>query len=306
MNKLGLWTPYVSVGEMLQWYNLGEEVAREYDAYQPDGRELEPHPNFDQIHTGFVEYVRQSIAGSHPAYHNDDVHFAQTEYYGLEALDAYEHYRPGSVPEATRQSASLALRGHDAHHCAATFRAQAPGFLPLPRYGHHVSSEWVTADANNQVLKNAGFVLPFRLHHTYIVWSSSYGGNTPLGIKLGIPQPQPRTIWGTVMRASDVCTPEDYYTWLIQTIAVNYGEVPSTPPATSWQEFIAKEHAFAGYIEFTLDQMDNAAQMSLSEVLGWRARLAERRRWIDALGDSRSEIRQFAVTVLARYRAVLQ
>lgn len=308
MYNLGQWAHHVDLEEMLTWYKLPEHTARDCASYQPDSNELELPRNFDTMYLRFVEYVRRSVIATQPAYHNDDVHFAQAERDGMHALDAYEHYRPGSVPLAVRSVTALSIRGHDSFHCGATFRAQAPRpeLLPFPNLGHRVSSEWVTAYANDLFLREEGLCVPARLHQMQIVWSSTYGGNTPLGTELRIPEPRPRNLYGAIMRACDVCTPEDPHTWLQQTIAVNYGEVPAIPPGKTWRRFIIGELKFAGYIRDTLDAMDAAAQMPLSQAIGWRDRLVTRHSWIDQLERSRSPLRKFAEAELQRYGVTLR
>ena len=301
--NLGLWTPFINQDEMFGWYLLPDSIAAEFHEYRPDGTELTPftQPEYEQLHHDAVRYVRSSVAPYAPAYHNDDMHFAAAEADGLQAADAYAEHNASRMPRLVRQMLGLSLRTHDAHHCASTFRAQAPQGIYWPELGVDVSSEWVTSLANDQFLQRHGVHVPARLFQIYIAWSSTYGAETPFGQQLHLPAPQPTTVWGALMRAADVCPPRDWRVWLQRTIGVNYGEIPATPPAQTWAEWIAREHAFADYISYCFDRLDQTAGFELSARVGWRRRLNLQREWVKLLGRSRSTVHGFATELLRGY-----
>lgn len=283
MAGLGLWTPFIDEEEMSSWYSLPARLAQEHRAYRPDGHEMAAlaADSCAELHRRTVAYARQSVAPFRPAYHNDSVHFADTEARGLAAADAYAAGNNRKMPTLVRQVFGLALRTHDAHHCASTFRVDAQRGVYNATLGLHVATEWVTADAVNTFMRQNGLNLPARLFQTGVIWSSTYGGQTPKGQSLGIPDPKPRTIWGAIMRAADACPPDSFTQWLKQGIAVNYGEIPAVPAATTLEGFIASNRGFLGYVEHCLNRMDAIARMPLSETLGWRERVATMKRGMD-------------------------
>lgn len=304
---VGQWVPYLDLDEMFSWYMLPDDTLAEALAYRPDGSELTPIPDgaYAQLHAETVAYVRASVAPYGPAYHNDEMHFAATEADGLQATDAYAEHNKLRAPRLVRQMFGLSLRTHDAFHCASTFRAQAPRGVHWPELGTNVSSEWVTSIANDQFLRQRGVNVPARLFQIYVAWSSTYGGATPYGQQLRIPNPRPTTFWGATMRAADVCPPKDWRTWLQRTIGVNYGEVPASPPAQSWGEWVGKEQAFADYINACFNRVDHVAGFELTARIGWRRRLSSQWEWVTALTNRRSDVSQYAVRLLTHYGAEL-
>ncbi|HKX23692.1 MAG TPA: hypothetical protein VJM46_00495, partial [Candidatus Saccharimonadales bacterium] len=223
MTSLGLWAPFINEREMLGWYQLPPEMAAEARRFRPDGREMEALGGraYAALHRQTVAFARQSVAPFGPAYHNDDIHFAATEAFGLAAADAYAAGSKRKMPTLVRQMFGLALRTHDAHHCASTFRVEAPRGMYRPELGTNVATEWVTAMSVNDFMRQNRVTLPARLFQTGVIWSSTYGGSAPTGKRLGIPNPNPTTVWGAIMRAADVCPPEQFGAWLQQTVAVN-------------------------------------------------------------------------------------
>ncbi len=285
MTNLGLWAPYINEQEMLGWYQLPAEMATEARSYRPDGREmnaLSPKA-YDALHRKTVAYVRRSVAPFNPVYHNDEAHFAATEVYGLAAADAYAADNRRKMPPLVRQAFAIALRTHDAHHCASTFRIEAPHGMYRPELGTRVSTEWVTALSVNSFMRQEGLPLPARLFQTGVIWSSTYGGATPKGKQLGIPLPQPRTVWGAIMRAADACPRRSIEDQLRQSIGVNYGEVPAAKAPTTMRSFIERERGFMGYIEQMFDRLDHIGGSPLTTQLGWRGRLTTIRRGLDKL-----------------------
>ena len=294
MTRLGLWAPFINEPEMLGWYQLPTDMAEEARRYQPDGSEMNELSGraYSALHRQTVAFVRRSVAPYSPAYHNDDMHFAATEAFGLAAADAYAAGNRRKMPTLVRQAFGLALRTHDAHHCASTFRVEAPRGMYRPELGTNVATEWVTAQSVNRFMTDH-LNLPARLFQTGVIWSSTYGGSTPTGQRLRIPNPNPTTVWGAIMRAADVCPPERFGDWLRQTIAVNYGEVPAQPAPLTLSGFVAHSEGFAGYIELCFTRLDQAAGMPLTTTLGWRNRLANLRRGVAALkaGDRQAVAR---------------
>lgn len=272
---LGLWTPFVNEREMLGWYKLPNTAVAECQAYRPDGHELDPLParTYAAVHSRTVQFARQSVAPFKPAYHNDEIHFERTEVYGLAAADAYAARNQSKLPKLVRQSFALALRTHDAHHCGSTFRVDAPRGVYRSDLGNRVSSEWVTALAVNEFMREQGLVLPARLFQTGIIWASTYGGGTMKGQSMGIPNPLPQTVWGAIMRAADACPPRSFKTWLQESIAVNYGEVPAQPESTSMADFVARRQGFVDYIDVTFQRLDKIAGKGITQALGWRPRI---------------------------------
>lgn len=296
MTRLGLWGPFINEGEMLGWYRLPTSMAEEARRYAPDGREMTALSGdaYTALRRRTIAFARQSVAPFRPAYHNDDMHFAATEALGLDAADAYAAGGARKMPTLVRQVFGLALRTHDAFHCASTFRVEAPLGMYRPELGTSVATEWVTAMQVNEFMRQNGLSLPARLFQTGVIWSSTYGGSTPTGQRLRIPTPNPKTVWGAIMRAADVCPPEQFTAWLRQTIAVNYGEVPAQPPPPTLNGFITHSENFAGYIWTCFARLDQVAGMPLTTTLGWRNRLANLRRGVAAL---RAGNRQFVTQV---------
>lgn len=290
MTNLGQWAPFINEREMYGWYQLPPDMAEEARRYRPDGHEMDALSEhaYSALHRRTVAFVRQSVAPFEPAYHNDRMHFAATEAFGLAAADAYAAGSKRKMPTLVRQAFGLALRTHDAHHCASTFRVEAPRGIYRPELGTKVATEWVTALSVNQFMaRDLNF--PARLFQTSVIWSSTYGGSAPTGQRLGIPNPTPITVWGAIMRAADICPPERFGAWLQQTIAVNYGEVPAQPAPPTLSGFVAQSEGFAVYVERCFNRLDQVAGMPLTTSLGWRNRLANLRRGVAALkaGDRR-------------------
>jgi hypothetical protein len=307
MTHLGLWAPFINEREMLGWYQLPSEMAEEARRYRPNGHELDTLSAraYSALHQQTVAFVRQSVAPFRPTYHNDQMHFAATEAFGLAAADAYAAGSKRKMPTLVRQTLGLALRTHDAHHCASTFRIEAPRGMYRPELGTNVSTEWVTAQSVNRFMATQGLNLPARLFQTGVIWSSTYGGGTPTGNRLRVPNPQPTTVWGAIMRAADVCPPEKFGAWLRQTIAVNYGEVPAQPAPRTLSGFVTRSEGFASYIEHCFDRLDTTSDMSLTAGLGWRSRLASLRRGVAVIksGDKRAiaivqkEVSRYSLTL---------
>jgi hypothetical protein len=294
MTNLGLWAPFINEREMSGWYQLPAGMAAEAQRYRPDGREMTALSEraFTALHRRTVAFARQSVAPFGPAYHNDELHFAATEAFGLAAADAYAASNSRAMPTLVRQAFGLALRTHDAHHCASTFRMEAPRGMYRPELGVNVTTEWVTALSVNQFMTGQ-LNFPARLFQTGVIWSSTYGANAPTGQRLGVPNPNPTTIWGAIMRAADVCPPERFGAWLHQTIAVNYGEVPAQPAPLTLSGFVTHSEGFTGYIEHCFNRLDTVARLPLTASLGWRDRLANVRRGLAAIksGDRRAVAR---------------
>jgi hypothetical protein len=309
MTVLGLWTPFINEREMLSWYKLPAEMAKEARRYRPDGHEMDALSShaYSVLHQRTITFVRQSVAPFQPAYHNDDVHFAVTEALGLDAADAYANGDTQKMPPLVRQGFGLALRTHDAHHCASTFRAKAPRGVYRPKLGTKVSSEWVTTQAVNEFMRRQGLNLPTRLFQAYVILSSTYGGQTEMGERLKIPTPQPQTIWGAIMRAADACPPESFGQWVRQGIAIDYGEVPALPAPRTLAGYVSRLSNFTNYIELCFDRLDKRAGSGsrLTYRLGWRGRLQTVRRGVDQLaaGDSKiskavqAEVRKYGTTL---------
>lgn len=303
MTKLGQWAPFINEREMLGWYQLPTDMAEEARRYQPDGHEMKALSGraYSTLHRRTVAFVRQSTTPFAPAYHNDDKHFAATEAFGLAAADAYAAGNKRKMPALVRQAFGLALRTHDAHHCASTFRVEAPRGMYRPELGTNVATEWVTAMSVNEFMRQNGLALPARLFQTGVIWSSTYGGTTPTGKRLGIPNPNPTTVWGAIMRAADVCPPERFGAWLQQTIAVNYGEVPAQPAPPTLNGFVTHSEGFASYVESCFTRLDQVTGMPLTTTLGWRSRLANLRRGVAALKAGDRQIAARVQQEVSRY-----
>ncbi len=306
MTNLGLWAPFIDEQEMQSWYDLPASLQAECRVYWPDGHELDPlsESTFARLHREAITYADQSVAYASPHYHNSE-HFRQTEENGLAAADAYANGNRQKLPEAVRQALGLALYMHDAHHCASTFRADAQYGLYRPELGTHVSLEWVTTQAVNEFMTARGLCLPARLFQTGVIWASTYGGQTPRGKAFGIPDPQPLSIWGRIMRVADVCPQKDFLAWLRWGIAVNYGETPATKPAESWHDFLDQLNKFIGYIEYCMDRLDTAAQALITSTLGWRDRVIGLHHGLSQLEVGDSHLRAFVTDELRQYDAVL-
>lgn len=307
MTKLGLWTPFIDEQEMLSWYALPSDMAAECRAYQPNGHELDalPASAYAALHRRTVNYVRQSVAPFNPAYHNDQMHFAETEARGLAAADAYAAGNRRKLPVLVRQSLALALRAHDAHHCASTFRIDAPRGVYRSNLGSRVATEWVTALAVNEFMRSQGFELPARLFQTSVIWASTYGGNTFKGQGLGIPNPLPRTVWGAIMRAADACPPKDFKTWLRQTITVNYGEVPAQPKPMSLADFVARSQGFIDYVDVSMQRLDKLAGKGITQALGWRPRIDMCLKGLQRIAKGHREPVRFAQSLARQYGVTL-
>ncbi len=284
MTDLGLWRPYINEHEMLSWYQLPDSLRADCQAFRPDGRELDPISTreFADLQARTFSYADQSVARFRPAYHNAN-HFRSTMLHGLCAADAYADGNEGKMPAAVRQAFGLALYTHDAHHCASTFRSEAPHGVYNPGAGLNVTSEWVTADAVNTFMRRRGLNTPSRLFQTGVIWASTYGAQTTRGSQMGIPNPQPATVWGAIMRAADVCPPDGFGAWLHNAIAVNYLEVPAAPAQRTRDAFVTAQKHFASYIRHCYAQMDAIAARPLSRVIGWQQHIDALERELDLL-----------------------
>jgi hypothetical protein len=304
MTDLGLWTPFVDMAEMIGWYQLPALLEAEYSSYMPDGHELEALPahRFAAVRQAAIAYAEASVEALALPYHNAQ-HFRLTEERGMAAAEAYEQLTGNEVPEAVKQQLALALRLHDCHHCGSTFRAQAPqpGRLWRPELGARVSAEWVSALAADALGRECGLSVPARLFQTMIIWASTYGGSAPLGQELGIPSPNPRSLWGCLMRAADVCPSPNPVDTVRASIAVNYGERPAIPPATSWDGFVAEQLAFTGYVELCFDRLDTVSGVELTAALGWRLHLSDLRATLGRLGEREPQLLRIVKAELARY-----
>lgn len=292
MASLGYWTPFVSEAEILQWYRLPRSMQTELTSYRPDGREMRAlhYRDYKKLHEKTVMYVRNSVAAFHPPYHNDQFHFAVVEANGLAAADEYARGRPELMPDFVRQVFGLTLRAHDAHHCASTFRSDAPRGMFKPELGTNVSSEWVTAADFNSFMRREGLHLPARLFQTSVIWSSTYGGNTPKGQALRLPNPQPRTIWGAIMRAADVCPPPQIDRWLHGSIAIGYGEVPAAPQPQTIVGYVDAQLGFMDYVISCFDEVDRLGGAPITTRLRWRTRVTNTRKYLMLIrsGDQRA------------------
>lgn len=304
MTNLGLWKSYIDEREMLGWYKPPEGMRREARAYRPDGHEMNPlsGQRYLKLHEASVAYARQSVAPFDPPHHNDVEHFAVVEAHGMAALSAYVAGRRIEIPTLVRQSFALALRLHDAHHCASTLRNMAPHGVFRPDLGvDDVSSEWVTALAVNDFMRSEGLNLPARLFQTGVIWSSTVGGQTRRGKQLKVPTPRPRTVWGAIMRASDVCPPESFRAWVRRSVALNYGEVPAELPPRSIGEFVRSGERFAQYIESCFVELDRIAGLPLTTTLGWQTRLSTVKRGLASLKGNDLRVLQFVQSEAMRY-----
>jgi hypothetical protein len=307
MANFGLWSPFINEREMLGWYRLPATMQAELNRYQPDGNELEPLSTgaFASLHRRTVSYVNQSVAGFRPAYHGV-THFRRTEKAGLAAADAYAGRGSRRMPEAVRQALSLALYAHDAHHCASTFRADAPRGVYRGSLGNRVSTEWVTALAVNEFMTAGGLTFPARMFQTGVIWASTYGGNTSRGRSFGIPDVKPRNVWGCIMRAADICPPSSFTIWLAEGIAVQYGEVPAMPAPTTFRAFIENRLGFLGYMSYCMDQLDGAAGSSLTGSLGWRSKVGQFRNELNRLTTGDATLIEFLRRELSKYHVTLE
>lgn len=306
MTNLGQWTPFIDEREMLGWYQLPAEMAAEARSYRPDGHEMQALSKgaYARLRTQTHQFADRSVAPYNPVYHNQN-HFRAVEAFGLAAADLYAKSRRGAMPEAVRQAFGLALYTHDAHHCASTFRMDAPRGLYRPELGTRVATEWVTALSVNDFMRNRGLPFPARLFQTGVIWASTYGGSTPKGQQLGIPSPQPRTIWGAIMRAADACPTRSVEDQLRQSISVNYGEIPAAPAPRTMDAFIARERGFMGYIEQMFDRLDQVGGSPLTTQLGWRGRLATIRSGLDKLERGDRKLVALVHSEMRRYGARL-
>ncbi len=306
MTNLGLWAPFIDEQEMRSWYELPTSLQTECQIYQPDGHELDPFSEsaFARLHREAVAYADQSVAYANPPFHNHE-HFRQVEENGLAAADAYANGNRQKLPEAVRQALSLALYMHDAHHCASTFRVDARHGLYRPELGVNVSLEWVTTGAANEFMTARGLCLPARLFQVGIIWASTYGGQTPKGRELGIPNPQPQTVWGCITRAADVCPQKDFTSWLRKGIAVNYGEIPAAKAADTWHGFFDQLNKFVDYVEHCMNRLDTTAQAPITVTLGWRKRIITLRQGLAQLKAGDPQLRTFITQELRQYNATL-
>ncbi len=275
MTDLGLWTPYLNEPAMPTWYRLPEAVQAECAQYTPSGTELDAMSaaRFDAVRQVVIAYADASVTDL--PYHGPK-HFREVEAYGLAAAGEIDRLTGKAWPTAVKQALAVALRMHDCHHSGSTFRADAPGaeLVYRPELGPDVATEWVSSLAVNELGRQHGFSLPSRLFQMMVVWSSTYGGQTPRGRELGIPDVHPDGVWGRLMRAADVCPPADFLEWIRGSIAVNYGEIPATTPPATWDGFLQAQIGFTGYIGHCFDQLDEAAGVPVTRELGWRDNLA--------------------------------
>lgn len=259
---------------------------------------------FAALRARAVRLANESVLPFKTIFHGPE-HFGTVESNALAAADSYERGSGREIPLAVKQALSLGAYTHDAYHPGSTLRIDARYGLWLPKLGSRVASEWVTAVSINQFMRGQGLPLPARLFQMYIILATTYGGAAPKGKQLGIPVPQPKSVWGTIIRASDICPPDRFEDWLRLTIAVNYGEVPASTAARTWAEFVAQGASFANYVQFCMDQMDTAAGFALSAHLGWRRRLHTLSTGVNELKDRSGRIAAAARSELAKYRVTL-
>lgn len=307
MTNLGLWAPYVNEREMLSWYGMPSSITLECRTYRPNGHEMDSlsESAFAALHQRTVRFTNDSVKRFGTTFHVPE-HFGAVEANGLSALDAYVQGSGRKLPTLVRQAFSLGLYAHDANHQGSTLRVDARHGLHMPQLGTKVSTEWVTAATVNQFMRQQGLPLPARLFQTYVILSTTHGGATPRGRQLKLPVPKPRTIWGAITKASDMCPPSKFEDWVRQTIAVNYGEVPASPAASTWPGFVDFSLGFAGHVQVCMDHMDAVAGFGLSANLGWRNRLSTLRSGVAELRNPKSRASAFARSEFARYNITLK
>lgn len=304
--KLGLWAPYIDEPKMFSWYKLPVELSQDLKQFVPDGTELEAlsSQQWRKVHQAAVRYANDSVSAACNPYHNG-YHFQVVEERGMAVVQAYERLRRVKVPEAVKQALTLALRLHDCHHCGATLRADARKPLYRPDLGRRVSQEWVSAQAADKLARQHGLSVPARLFIVMIIWSSTYGGHTSRGRKHNVPDVQPVSFWGKLMRAADVCLDSDSFTNITQSVAIGYGEVPIIPASTTWEGFITGELAFLDYVTRCFSQLDAAAGAGITAALGWQTAVARMRSRVRALSDTTSADARRVAKVFSEYSVVL-
>lgn len=309
--RLGAWAPYLAEPEMFGgWYWLHAELQHEYDHFVAQGsdmRELD-QSQWARVHDSAIYYANKSVEQFQNSYHNNE-HFRVTEENGIAAIEQFERLTGKTVPGAVRQALALALRLHDCHHCGSAFRTDAlrPELVHLPELGMEVSQEWVSAIAVNRWGLMHYLPMPWRLFMTMIIWASTFGGTTPKGQTFDIPNPKPTLLWGNVMRAADVCPPEDFEDALRHSISVLYGELPAAPAAETLHGYLEAQLGFYGYVGHCFDELDRAAGVSLAEALGWRDRLAGHCNTMAAMqAGSRPELVELVRSEAAKYGIILR
>jgi hypothetical protein len=283
---------------MLRWYALPTPLQKALAAYKPDGREFEPMPpkEFAALRRDVVTFTDNSVAPFAVPYHGKK-HFTEVRDFGMQAAKFL------GLHETVQQSLENALYSHDAFHCGCTFRHDAKK-LSLPKYGRKKSAEWVTSAAVDDFL--AGRIsVPARLHTVYVHWSSTFGGATPKGKQLGIPNTDPKLISGWIMKTADVCRPRGFMTCIQRAIYVNYLEVPATPPPTTWEGFCKSNLGFCDYIDTCCRRLNAVSGTSVTNSLGWNARTNEFRTGLKVISNRDSELGQQVDAELRKHGIVL-
>jgi hypothetical protein len=295
MTQLGLWAPYINEAEIRSWYRtLPSAVEAECKTYVPDGTELDPLPDFSRLQSRVERLTDSSVKRFNPPFHNPQVHFIEVKKNGRMAADAC------GLPQAVRESLELALYAHDLGHCGSTFRCDAPKGVYRQDLGVDVSSEWVSAVVLEEELRKADVCLPSRLFQMGIIFATTMGAASPAGKRMRLPSPQPRTISGCIMWATDICPTGDPFEDIRRAILVNFAEVPAFPRAKTWEGFIAGEQNFCDVIKMRFDRLNAVASKSVTGKLGWDARLQRKRRGIEQLRDRSSQIAKFAAAELKK------
>jgi hypothetical protein len=106
------------------------------------------------------------------------------------------------------------------------------------------------------------------------------------------------------MRAADVCPPAGILDWVRGHIAVNYGEIPATPPPADWPSFWQSLAGFGGYVHHCFDRLDAVAGAPVTAELGWRSRLQDLRSHLAAVTSGQDAATARAVERMVAERGI--
>jgi hypothetical protein len=274
--RKGLDHTYPVPKEFSTWYELPIGLEEDLRNYQPDGTELSAlgWEEFSHILSKALSVAHKSVLPSKPAYHNLR-HFVEIVESGQELLHGYEKLTEKHVPDAIKQSFLFALALHDCGHSGCTFRSMAPNPKKLfrPELGVDVSTEYVSFVEADKQAKQVGFNPPARLFICYVIGSSTFGGATPEGKRIGIDHIQPNELFGCMTQAADVCPKSTLSAAVFDDCSVILGENPTDPKPKTPEEMLSTRTGFFNYVESRMNKVDQLAGVALTTYLGWRQNL---------------------------------
>lgn len=274
------------------WYKLVPQLKKDLLAYMPDGSELEAldwTEFYRVLSAAFIE-AHKSVQYSNPAYHNLR-HFVEIVEAGKELIDAYEELTGNVISDAVKQAFLFALAFHDCGHSGCTFRSQYKGPKKLFRAeeGINVSTEYVSMIEADEQAKRFGFNPAARLFISYVIASSTFGGSSPEGKRIGIDHIEPTDLFGCFTQLADVRPKTTMAATAFDDISVVVGEGPVEKRPDSVEEMLPTRGGFFDYVESRMDKVDAVAGVELTQYLGWRRDLSKTRKRIESIGTPSME-----------------